>query len=468
MTTLDSFLYNLYRVPVTELFSHKKHYAIPRMRIFVSSVFFDEAHLVFEEHDDVKLYVASREALRVLKYMRVPTIIASATLTKRVLGDIKEVIDSEVLVHIKLCSRSEREGDAICVFDEEFLNETTSIEWRISKVREDEVVDRVREFVEQGKRVLVACDTVDDAIRRYRGLASIDSMRDKIALLHGRLTHEDRRRAFEKMKKAGKGFALVATSVVEAGVDISFDVLITDVSRVTSFIQRCGRVCRRVDECRDGRAEVYLVESTACLKDPICNGVIEFVERHQSFVPRIPFDFKNYKGYGDLLELHDMYLSASLGKSPKSRKELHQPSFLQMLSTALFVSSHSINIVLRESDYALVRTGIVEVFVGSEESKRLSEDKRLHLSVDQVNKILNRAPRCIKYFVLLDENGEVLDKAPIEHITETSSGDKRRLVLRKLYEELVKLKRRERRVDVEHYGLLLAEDCYEQGVGLRT
>lgn len=473
VTTLDSFLYNLYRVPVTEIFSSKKHYAIPRLRIFLSGVFFDEAHMVFEEESDVKLFETSIKALEALQYMRTPVIIASATLSETVVHEILEIVSNRTkLKRVKLCKNESVKEGTVCVADEEFVKSACSITWRTKIIKEEDIVNKTIGFLNSGKAVFIACDTVRSAIARYKRLSSIPSISDRVILLHGRLTREDRERAFNKLKEfsnKGEGFVLVATSVVEAGVDISFDVLVTDITdatKIPSFIQRCGRICRNLEECKDGVAEIYVVESEICSKDDVCSDLMNFLKKHsEDFVPRLPFDYGKYKGYENLLKLYDKVLSNTnkFGKPFREKIDVRQ---LRMLSSALFVSSEIINAVLYEANYALVRTSIFEVLVGRENDNSFNFKRSISLSENYINELLSKRPDCIRSIVLLDDAGSVVHKIEIEKVL-TNNG---RLNVRKYYNAFKKFLQgtnlRKRVSEVRLHGFLLLDECYEQGLGI--
>ncbi len=473
VTTLDSFLYNLYRVPVTEIFSSKKHYAIPRLRIFLSGVFFDEAHMVFEEESDVKLFETSIKALEALQYMRTPVIIASATLSETVVHEILEIVSNRTkLKRVKLCKNESVKEGTVCVADEEFVKSACSITWRTKIIKEEDIVNKTIGFLNSGKAVFIACDTVRSAIARYKRLSLIPSISDRVILLHGRLTREDRERAFNKLKEfsnKGEGFVLVATSVVEAGVDISFDVLVTDITdatKIPSFIQRCGRICRNLEECKDGVAEIYVVESEICSKDDVCSDLMNFLKKHsEDFVPRLPFDYGKYKGYENLLKLYDKVLSNTnkFGKPFREKIDVRQ---LRMLSSALFVSSKIINAVLYEANYALVRTSIFEVLVGRENDNSFNFKRSISLSENYINELLSKRPDCIRSIVLLDDAGSVVHKIEIEKVL-TNNG---RLNVRKYYNAFKKFLQgtnlRKRVSEVRLHGFLLLDECYEQGLGI--
>jgi CRISPR-associated endonuclease/helicase Cas3 len=405
VTTFDSYAYNLLRVPLTEMFRSVKHYVIPRTRIHLSSAFFDEAHMLLGEESDEKLFVVVREILKYLAAAKIPIILASATMSNNVVASLKNLL-KEVLI-VRLSNRNYKNEGLIEVFDEEFISAITSVKWRVEAIRESEVVSKAVDYLSRGLNVLVVSDTVKGAVERYRALkAKIEEggLDVELVLLHAKLTRGDREAALERLEKAVKSLkrptCLVATNVIEAGVDISFDALITDAKRVESFIQRSGRVCRKPERkdvgyiCRDGAEEavVHVVRENSL--DLIVNYIEKYRER---FNPRLQFDHAGFKGYGELLEEASARPVEALGDETLTRD-------LEVLLSTIYISSHTINDILRRHEYALTRTALFEAVVLDKpitsRDVEIPIESSLTMSVDDVNKLLNEG--CIEGIAAID------------------------------------------------------------------
>lgn len=104
-----------------------------------------------------------------------------------------------------------------------------------------------------GTLTLVVVNTVERAQRLYRELARRAT--DPVILLHSRFRPPERRAAFERVRQAarGSGAVVVATQVIEAGVDLSAATLITELAPWPSIVQRLGR-CNRFGEWPDAVA----------------------------------------------------------------------------------------------------------------------------------------------------------------------------------------------------------------------
>jgi CRISPR-associated endonuclease/helicase Cas3 len=101
---------------------------------------------------------------------------------------------------------------------------------------------------EFGKITLVVCNTVDRACRAFDALLSADRV-EGLELMHSRFRPAEReewRKRFLSRSacKRGVDLIIVATQVVEAGVDISAGCLITELAPWPSLVQRFGRCAR--------------------------------------------------------------------------------------------------------------------------------------------------------------------------------------------------------------------------------
>lgn len=105
-----------------------------------------------------------------------------------------------------------------------------------------------------GERTLVICNRVNRAQEVYEELLAILEDRNELddyetCLLHSRFLPDDRDEKEEQVeawlgKEDPTQSIVVATQVVEAGLDISADVMHTEVSPIDSFLQRIGRTAR--------------------------------------------------------------------------------------------------------------------------------------------------------------------------------------------------------------------------------
>ncbi len=384
VTTLDSLAYNAFRIPVTEVFNPRKHYATPRLRIYLSTLYFDEAHMIYEEEEEQEKSVTAFEELLEMSIAgNIPVIIASATLSKEVEEKIAEKL-GEIRV-VKLGREDKTESNRkTYVRDDDFEDFIRSIKWETEFIDEYELINKAKEFLENNLRVFIARDIICSAIDTYRNLKkTLDLGSDEIILLHSLMTKEDKEEALNKLYD-GKTKILVATSIVEAGVDVSFDILITDCRRPTSVVQRAGRVCRSPHTCRSSEALVYIIRNQNS-----SNEVIEFIKHVKNegkeVCWRLPYDIGNYVSYIRLLDQTEKHIKTDL--------ELRRK--LKALTNPLLVSSKTINRVLEEYAYSIIRTHLVEILT-EEPTAMQHEFKETELDAKTIVTSINKLSLLVK------------------------------------------------------------------------
>lgn len=124
----------------------------------------------------------------------------------------------------------------------------------------------IDKIIDQGKKhkVLVIVNTVKRAQEVYRELSNILPVR----LLHSNFIRKDRRCLEDRIQNftnnenqlSEKGI-WISTQIVEASLDIDFDILHTEMCSIDSFIQRMGRVYRRRYVLESDEANVYVADT---------------------------------------------------------------------------------------------------------------------------------------------------------------------------------------------------------------
>lgn len=115
---------------------------------------------------------------------------------------------------------------------------------------------------EAGTQTLVVLNTVDRAKAVYGELVKLrkKSATPKLLLVHSRFRPHERKELNAKLQERGDAAEdriIVATQVVEAGVDISSRTLITELAPWASIVQRIGR-CNRTGD--DGPGRVFWID----------------------------------------------------------------------------------------------------------------------------------------------------------------------------------------------------------------
>ncbi len=127
---------------------------------------------------------------------------------------------------------------------------TETIAARDTKVFAERILDEHTKIVdgEYGRITLVVCNTVDRACSTFDALRTLGRIAD-LELVHSRFRPSERevwRERFLSRSACGAGVdrIIVATQVVEAGVDISAGCVVTDLAPWPSIVQRVGRCAR--------------------------------------------------------------------------------------------------------------------------------------------------------------------------------------------------------------------------------
>lgn len=99
------------------------------------------------------------------------------------------------------------------------------------------------------KKYLVVCNSIDIANKIYSELSVMLNGKSEVNLFHSQFIKKDRaekeRRILSASQEHTKTEVWVSTSVVEASLDIDFDILFTELSDLFSLFQRFGRVNRK-------------------------------------------------------------------------------------------------------------------------------------------------------------------------------------------------------------------------------
>ncbi len=304
ITTFDSFTLNLIGANVAE--KGIGHYLVPKAMIASSAIVLDEAHLPLHSGDNH--YATSMLAeVYALASWRNPVIIETATLPAQALslairqlpprlGIEIEVIEPVPDNTLDKCKNNYNNFKirVNCVPDPDYYEKAKPVKWHYKRLQGDPA-ETVISLAQTGQRVFRVVDSVQRAISEYEQLASTLGS-DNIALLHSRLTPIDRARQLEKVRRGAQ--VLVGTSAVEAGVDVSYDVLITDVpwggGAPLSLLQRMGRI-NRYNESPE--ATVYLVDAPSRQAQALIGYLIKAEPN-----PRVPYDTARTKGYKELLD----------------------------------------------------------------------------------------------------------------------------------------------------------------------
>jgi CRISPR-associated endonuclease/helicase Cas3 len=217
-----------------------------------SYLVFDEFHLFPMNRDGSGAFATTMHMLRILKRLT-PWTLMTATFSRTLLQGLCRQLDA---IEISPATTS--------------FNDIPSQQGkeRYFSVREEQlsashVWDDMRE--NHRSRVLAICNTVDRAIELATELHRIVAPNVRVILLHSRFFQQDRTtieeqltREFGENKQAysEEPVILIATQVVEVGLNITCEALHTEIAPASSIIQRAGRCARFAGE----RGQVFIYD----------------------------------------------------------------------------------------------------------------------------------------------------------------------------------------------------------------
>lgn len=360
VTTIDSLLLNQYKLCVPEMLKYYSHYEEPRSFIATSMIVYDEAHLYggdpgVSEYSSLLYFFTS--LLSASNRLR-PIAVISATLPKRTMDYVRRELEATRFLRrgrVKVIVVNYGENSYV---DNEFDELIKDIEWRNKLITQEELSSLVRELLSVGYRVLIVRNSPEEAVNTYDLLSRELSFKDSV-LIHGRFSLRDRARLSRDLERRK---LIVATQVVEVGLDLDADVLITDPCPLSQLIQRCGRVCRNLEERgKSGELHGYLYV--------IRNGVIqpyseELTMKTMNLVENENLNFRDYRVCSKLLE--GIYEDSGHKFLDSNRGEI---SKLFNIEASPRINVHDVKDMIINRVIPLVRDSlIVPIYVSDDES----------------------------------------------------------------------------------------------------
>jgi CRISPR-associated endonuclease/helicase Cas3 len=249
-TTIDQTLSNFLNIP----------YALGTGSANLNAGALVSSYLVFDElhlYDPDVMLPTVLEMLRMLRGVT-PFVVMTATFSTSMLDRLATLLDAVVVPE-----------------DAHAREEMQKIGSQVGKTRRFHALDapltaeRVLAARGSARRIICICNTVRAAQQLYRDIDNtLNDQGDTVTqrcLLHARFYKTDRDQKEQWVREQfgiaqseydGPPLILVATQVIEVGVDATCDVLHTEVAPAASILQRAGRCARRAHET--GEVYVYL------------------------------------------------------------------------------------------------------------------------------------------------------------------------------------------------------------------
>ena len=194
----------------------------------------DASHLIFDEFHLLEPQRSMSTALYAIKQSQQNCIILTATLSSTMLEFLNtELQDSPI---------GKSNGVEIIIGERPFVNH--------KYIKQGSGLEQIDNLI-LGKKTIIIRNRIDWA-KKTAKLLRDSGKKIEVHLLHSELLPNDRKAIESQVKEIfkknafpdGKRHVLVATQVIEAGIDISCDIMHTDLCPPASFIQRVGRSAR--------------------------------------------------------------------------------------------------------------------------------------------------------------------------------------------------------------------------------
>ena len=124
-----------------------------------------------------------------------------------------------------------------------------SLEVVDKEINAEDIISKHQEY--GGKKILVVCNTIKTAVSMYHQIRKM-AEGQQVHLLHSHFTKSDRTKKEKQIlimghKDSHEDCIWIATQIVEASLDIDFDLLFTELSDLNGLFQRMGRCYRKRD-----------------------------------------------------------------------------------------------------------------------------------------------------------------------------------------------------------------------------
>lgn len=161
-----------------------------------------------------------------VRYMNVRICIMSATLPSFMLDILEKSIGPYTRIEA----------------DDELYGEFIRHRVRIESGKIQDSLWQIQKELDSGKKVLVVCNTVEQAQQVYVNLSASAKL-----LLHGAFNSEDRFRKEMKLQSEEVKL-LVGTQAIEVSLDVDYDTIYSEPAPIDALLQRFGRVNRKKEK----------------------------------------------------------------------------------------------------------------------------------------------------------------------------------------------------------------------------
>lgn len=294
-----------------------------------SYLVFDEFHLL-----DPKLSMAtSLGMIRMLRNL-CRVCIMTATLTDDYIQFIRDEFDFEV-VSIDAFPEDIEKINSLRPAPNRTIKKAISV-CLDKKINAQTILDK------HTNKTIVICNRVETAQNLYAEIKKSKNDKTTLICIHSRYFDSDRKNQESMIKEyfgkdsTKKNAILIATQVIEAGMDISCNTMHTEISPINSFLQRAGRCARFVNEY----GEIFIYD------------VLNLDERE-----KIPVEPESEEDKKEIKKLNNKYLPYDQNLCLRSLEALCKYNSLDET-----ISNELVNSVLKEDENRNIRNITANLF----------------------------------------------------------------------------------------------------------
>jgi len=306
----------------------------PAGTIATSMVVLDEAQMLQDEY--FYSYTLLQKVLEALTDSGIPVLLMTATLPRK----IKETLFPDMDVEEFSPSSEELSG-------EEFRGDVKDIRYEVDKTIDvtllKEYIERYREVVgEHPKTIFMVFNTVKRLLEMSERLKGKNEIlrRYRIECLHGRQKNAERGAKAQMLKKIcgdpakrdpnalgeHEGVILLATQVVEAGVNLSCNLMLTELAPLDSIVQRMGRCARFRGE--DGLLVITEVENAKPYPKRLIDSSRDVIKEESSKGLRTAL--LDYQNAGELInKAYEKWMPEEMKDARLAEEFLHYISYFE-------------------------------------------------------------------------------------------------------------------------------------------
>ncbi|MEM0103207.1 MAG: CRISPR-associated helicase Cas3' [Candidatus Methanomethylicia archaeon] len=262
------------------------HYIFSWASVYTSTIILDEVHLLYDSSKSLSFLIS---LLKISRELGNRLIFMSATIPDKFIQKLKKYHKN--VIYEKFNKN----------IDPTFYEERKekNYEIKLESYTSEEKLENIKNIIENDEkkfnRALIVFNTIEDAIKLYSMIKG-----NKI-LIHSRFSIKDREEKLKLIEKLScqNKLIVIGTQAIEAGVDFSSDLIISEIAPPNSLIQRFGRFLRKYE--KNGKAYIWYEENI--LNDDkklnykvydkqLITRTIKYLEQHKSI--NLHIDFENF------------------------------------------------------------------------------------------------------------------------------------------------------------------------------